>query len=127
VAAGLKKRLEVQLYAGDLGPFGAFVYVRTEREIFKLPVRALVAEGTRKARSATIEGRVRSPHHIPPLTSGRSDQRFGATGSVRLFQTGPTPATVAFLEGRPVTPVMQQFDAVETRAKQEHNCFGTLP
>lgn len=97
VAPGMKKRLEVQLYAGNLGEYNNYIQILTEKAVYNLPVSANVVneipvKGQKSRRSGTA-----SPH-VPPLnTSVPTAGRFGQTGQVRLHSELPSPTTQMLL------------------------------
>mmetsp|Transcript_6892 Transcript_6892/g.13017 ORF Transcript_6892/g.13017 Transcript_6892/m.13017 type:complete len:2473 (+) Transcript_6892:108-7526(+) len=98
IAPGMKKRLEVQLFAGSLGNYTSYIQIRTEKAVFNLPVTANVVNELPPSKKT---GRRPNSPFVPPLPSAG---KFGTTGKVRLHSEMPSPNTSLFLsrmEGRP--------------------------
>lgn len=107
IAPGMKKRLDIQLFASVAGEFSKSLEIKTEKLVYIIPITgvAKVGEAMSTTKTDAFGNRMatRSPHHVPPLdtTAAQQNQRFGKVGMVRLFSENPSPRTRALLRGGP--------------------------
>jgi hypothetical protein len=126
LAPGMKKRIDVQVYADSEGDFVRQLEVRTEKATFTVPITGTIvaARPSSSGLNTTGSGRMatRSPHHVPPLET-KDKGRFGKVGQVRLHSNVASPRTRNILKQRersqevkePEIPELKGVEGVEDR------------
>jgi len=99
LAAGMKKLVDIEVYAMETGDFSTEITIQTEKATFTVPLAGTVSA------PAAENKRAQSPHHLPPLQAGATGKgagagrrgRFGKCGKIRMHSEGPSDRAAQLL------------------------------